>query len=122
MDHLMLQLLVFFFSSRRRHTRLQGDWSSDVCSSDLTAAELARFRRAQLAARAAELVALWDDRLEPRDDESLARLARRARERRAMGGDPPLFGGHTWGAGVRGSRPGSRPPGAPRRPKPRLPG
>src|SRR2546426_5993853 len=27
----------FFFSSRRRHTRLQGDWSSDVCSSDLTA-------------------------------------------------------------------------------------
>src|SRR5256885_1941560 len=23
-----------FFSSRRRHTRLQGDWSSDVCSSD----------------------------------------------------------------------------------------
>src|SRR5205807_3094948 len=28
----------FFFSSRRRHTRLQGDWSSDVCSSDLPAA------------------------------------------------------------------------------------
>src|SRR3989454_11275261 len=27
----------FFFSSRRRHTRLQGDWSSDVCSSDLPA-------------------------------------------------------------------------------------
>src|SRR5205807_6600023 len=25
------------FSSRRRHTRLQGDWSSDVCSSDLSA-------------------------------------------------------------------------------------
>src|SRR5205807_3194202 len=25
----------FFFSSRGRHTRLQGDWSSDVCSSDL---------------------------------------------------------------------------------------
>src|SRR5256885_504779 len=27
--------LIIFFSSRRRHTRLQGDWSSDVCSSDL---------------------------------------------------------------------------------------
>src|SRR5205807_6904704 len=27
--------IAFFFSSRRRHTRLQGDWSSDVCSSDL---------------------------------------------------------------------------------------
>src|SRR5574338_526212 len=26
----------FFFSSRRRHTRCHGDWSSDVCSSDLT--------------------------------------------------------------------------------------
>src|SRR5256885_8992926 len=26
---------LFFCSSRRRHTRLQGDWSSDVCSSDL---------------------------------------------------------------------------------------
>src|SRR5438094_1298160 len=26
----------FFFSSRRRHTRSYGDWSSDVCSSDLT--------------------------------------------------------------------------------------
>src|SRR5205807_7596869 len=25
------------FSSRRRHTRLQGDWSSNVCSSDLAA-------------------------------------------------------------------------------------
>src|SRR5437870_9472909 len=30
---------IFFFSSRRRHTRWPRDWSSDVCSSDL------RFRR-----------------------------------------------------------------------------
>src|SRR5205807_6784423 len=29
-------IFLFFFSSRRRHTRLQGDWSSDVCSSDLS--------------------------------------------------------------------------------------
>src|SRR6266542_4503853 len=29
--------LFFFFSSRRRHTRCYLDWSSDVCSSDLTA-------------------------------------------------------------------------------------
>src|SRR5690606_39641840 len=27
----------FFFSSRRRHTRFSRDWSSDVCSSDLSA-------------------------------------------------------------------------------------
>src|SRR5436189_5903284 len=33
----------FFFSSRRRHTRYIGDWSSDVCSSDL--GELLPLRR-----------------------------------------------------------------------------
>src|SRR5947209_13199140 len=27
--------MIFFFSSRRRHTRYWRDWSSDVCSSDL---------------------------------------------------------------------------------------
>src|SRR3712207_9314730 len=31
-----MYLFVFFFSSRRRHTRYWRDWSSDVCSSDLT--------------------------------------------------------------------------------------
>src|SRR3712207_7123222 len=31
-------MLLFFFSSRRRHTRYWRDWSSDVCSSDLHAA------------------------------------------------------------------------------------
>src|SRR2546430_15173388 len=30
-----LYLFFFFFSSRRRHTRFDCDWSSDVCSSDL---------------------------------------------------------------------------------------
>src|SRR5437762_7834114 len=30
-----LIIFFFFFSSRRRHTRYIGDWSSDVCSSDL---------------------------------------------------------------------------------------
>src|SRR5436189_532358 len=32
---IMTLIFVFFFSSRRRHTRYIGDWSSDVCSSDL---------------------------------------------------------------------------------------
>src|SRR2546430_12840296 len=31
----LLNYLFFFFSSRRRHTRFDCDWSSDVCSSDL---------------------------------------------------------------------------------------
>src|SRR5690606_40900070 len=30
-----ITLIIFFFSSRRRHTRFSRDWSSDVCSSDL---------------------------------------------------------------------------------------
>src|SRR5256885_5369843 len=39
--------IFFFFSSRRRHTRLQGDWSSDVCSSDLRAKIAQRLVAAQ---------------------------------------------------------------------------
>src|SRR5256886_3411750 len=31
-----MSVFIFFFSSRRRHTRFDCDWSSDVCSSDLT--------------------------------------------------------------------------------------
>src|SRR6266566_4918625 len=51
----------FFFSSRRRHTRLQGDWSSDVCSSDL---------------RSEDSVALWVDgvRADMQDAGSLGAL------------------------------------------------
>src|SRR5207302_7083937 len=33
--------IVFFFSSRRRHTRFSRDWSSDVCSSDLILSPIA---------------------------------------------------------------------------------
>src|SRR2546422_11349952 len=32
--------LIFFFSSRRRHTRCSRDWSSDVCSSDLIISDI----------------------------------------------------------------------------------
>src|SRR2546427_2963255 len=51
----MVCILFFFFSSRRRHTRFDCDWSSDVCSSDLHHlgrghdAELARVELARLA-------------------------------------------------------------------------
>src|SRR2546429_7359744 len=37
--------VYFFFSSRRRHTRCSRDWSSDVCSSDLSATAWARVNR-----------------------------------------------------------------------------
>src|SRR5256885_12786067 len=46
----------FFFSSRRRHTRLQGDWSSDVCSSDLE--RLGSLSAARAAALGAGLILL----------------------------------------------------------------
>src|SRR5690606_39732543 len=42
----------FFFSSRRRHTRFSRDWSSDVCSSDLTGRKR---RRTDWSAAAAAL-------------------------------------------------------------------
>src|SRR5690606_40132131 len=41
-------VVFFFFSSRRRHTRFSRDWSSDVCSSDLTGrARVARHTSAE---------------------------------------------------------------------------
>src|SRR5262245_64848607 len=50
---------VFFFSSRRRHTRCLSDWSSDVCSSDLRAlarSSLALHRGQLVGAPAAKLI------------------------------------------------------------------
>src|SRR5437762_6745115 len=35
LNFVLILFYFFFFSSRRRHTRYIGDWSSDVCSSDL---------------------------------------------------------------------------------------
>src|SRR2546429_5863687 len=40
---LVFVIILFFVSSRRRHTRCSRDWSSDVCSSDLRGT---RFKRA----------------------------------------------------------------------------
>src|SRR3712207_8333770 len=37
--------MFFFFSSRRRHTRYWRDWSSDVCSSDLSAPDFLEMHR-----------------------------------------------------------------------------
>src|SRR5690606_40483112 len=41
---------LFFFSSRRRHTRFSRDWSSDVCSSDLAAVDPLELRRGMVDA------------------------------------------------------------------------
>ena len=59
-----VRLQFFFFSSRRRHTRLVRDWSSDVCSSDLhhrrRCAEVVRHRsRCSLLALLLSRSVLW---------------------------------------------------------------
>src|SRR5438309_6227098 len=53
---------IFFFSSRRRHTRWNCDWSSDVCSSDLVISgalngEAVLKGRSMFATRLGEMVA-----------------------------------------------------------------
>lgn len=105
----------FFREIERRYGRTlparRGDtglyWEDGAAS---RAAELARFRSAQLSARAAELLALWDDRVEGagRNPGAAARLAARAAERRAAWRDLLLFGEHTWGADASVSEPDSR--------------
>src|SRR6266516_6719143 len=55
--------IFFFFSSRRRHTRSYGDWSSDVCSSDLEARPT-RKRRSMPRTEKVEKVAELKARIE----------------------------------------------------------
>src|SRR5215510_11334001 len=78
--------VVFFFSSRRRHTRWPRDWSSDVCSSDLRPA--ARFAEAPQPLEA-EAVA----RVEGQLDDALDVEARRPELLVPGGsGEAPPFG------------------------------
>src|SRR5438309_11602768 len=71
----MCEVFFFFFSSRRRHTRWNCDWSSDVCSSDLGAGEApGRGRNARLESpgpqrrrRAVGKRPLTDDRVGARE-------------------------------------------------------
>src|SRR5256885_10779591 len=64
------QVTFFFFSSRRRHTRLQGDWSSDVCSSDLVQKEVGP----ENADAVTILLFAIADRLKPSQREELGTL------------------------------------------------
>src|SRR5256886_9349232 len=50
--------MFVFFSSRRRHTRFDCDWSSDVCSSDLWVAERATLPRRQVTVQLSPEVAV----------------------------------------------------------------
>src|SRR5438045_7273269 len=55
-------MFLFFFSSRRRHTRCLSDWSSDVCSSDL----IEHLGRAHVDAGLAADAAIVVDRVQQR--------------------------------------------------------
>src|SRR5262249_58426555 len=66
-------MVVFFFSSRRRHTRLVSDWSSDVCSSDLVDLRVVRgLPRRQVAVEADQ--AQEDEKAETADRPLRTRL------------------------------------------------
>src|SRR5687768_18171848 len=53
---LIFFFFFFFFSSRRRHTRCSRDWSSDVCSSDLSSLQsLSRSLMSQVRAEAQKI-------------------------------------------------------------------
>src|SRR5690606_40761996 len=56
--------VLFFFSSRRRHTRFSRDWSSDVCSSDLTTLVIAH--RLSTVIGADEIIVLQDGQIAER--------------------------------------------------------
>src|SRR5262245_65495152 len=75
-----LFLFVFFFSSRRRHTRCLSDWSSDVCSSDL-AAEVADVERP----RRHRAERLFEVRARARHARVLGRLGDERSEERRVG-------------------------------------
>src|SRR3989475_5619748 len=55
--------MIFFFSSRRRHTRFDCDWSSDVCSSDLLLTIVVRHISEVFRCSVAVLLPEVDDRL-----------------------------------------------------------
>src|SRR5205809_6924891 len=103
---MLLDIIIFFFSSRRRHTRCSRDWSSDVCSSDLVDAgpvtdrlrvikspeEVALLRRAiaiTLDAMAATFAQLAVGTTEVQVAQT---LSREMEQRGAPGGGPVQFG------------------------------
>src|SRR2546427_5377412 len=61
-------MVFFFFSSRRRHTRFDCDWSSDVCSSDLELGRSFKLGVIRLTERY-----IKSDPIEPRDERKLVR-------------------------------------------------
>src|SRR4051812_44840967 len=99
--------MFFFFSSRRRHTRLTCDWSSDVCSSDLAGGNLVTATMTgtgELTALTIAPAAVDLDDLETLQDLVVAavRDAKRAADELAAQSMGPLAGGLGGGLGLPG--------------------
>src|SRR2546427_4344432 len=75
---------VFFFSSRRRHTRFDCDWSSDVCSSDLAGlpGKSSGLDIAQRLGLDPAIVAKARTLIDPSEAQAAALVAKRSEERR----------------------------------------
>src|SRR5437879_12349334 len=73
--------LSFFFSRRRRHTRYIGDWSSDVCSSDLPRAERLRAAAASPGVRRLRRLGARDGGAERSEERRVGKECRTVRTR-----------------------------------------
>src|SRR5689334_24421062 len=91
--------LCFFFSSRRRHTRWNCDWSSDVCSSDLRQVEAGAAPQGEVAA-----VALQHGDAVGGAVAAPGTVLRRDRERNAVDGRPRHLGADLIGLVVVGGQ------------------
>src|SRR5437763_12392136 len=96
-------VFFFFFSSRRRHTRYIGDWSSDVCSSDLDVRPQSfspsrrRSRRSTCWPRSSEALRL-ERRLDPlrRERQAVEALPGRVRSEERRVGKEGRSGWRRW--------------------------
>src|SRR2546427_3379680 len=84
-------MFFFFFSSRRRHTRFDCDWSSDVCSSDLTrlgqvVGDLLTLARADAGERPIAQVPLYLDDVAAEAVEAVRTLAEQKHVQLEVGG------------------------------------
>src|SRR2546430_5453233 len=91
--------MIFFFSSRRRHTRFDCDWSSDVCSSDLN--PIFNIVRAQKSLGRGSRVGLaYTDRIEGGDYNRVAEVDSRLVFKEIYGLNLQLAGSRTRVGGV----------------------
>src|SRR2546430_17138752 len=87
--------MIFFFSSRRRHTRFDCDWSSDVCSSDLS--ERPAYEETECGAAQAAPGGRAADRADEAETEVDEEPRPHAGPHLPSDHDSPSHRAHTWG-------------------------